>query len=82
MKRVLSIFMYAALMMTLSCSVEEANDPDLQENYEDVYRQLVNLADGRQSLPQPPIWADCDLYSVLLLRQPLHHTVTLLMSYM
>lgn len=63
MKRVLSIFMYSALLIMVSCSVEEANNTDVQESYEDLYRQLVNLTDGRGPLPQPPIWADCDLYS-------------------
>jgi len=67
MKKVLSIFLFSALLLTIGCSVEETNDIDLQEkNNVALIENLSNINSERGQLPQPPIWADCDLYSGLV----------------
>lgn len=64
MKKVLSIFLFLALFFTFSCTVEEVNNIDLQEKSNVILiEKLSNLSSEREHLPQPPIWADCDLYS-------------------
>ena len=67
MKKVLSIILFFTLLFTTSCSVEEANiDGLLEENNVALIQRLSNLSTTTGKLPQPPIWADCDLYSGLV----------------
>ena len=65
MKKVLSIMLFSTLLLTTSCSVEKADDT-LEENNVSFLEQLANLSTSRGPLPSPPIWADCDLYSGLV----------------
>lgn len=67
MKKVLSIFLFSTLLLSIGCSVEEDNNTVIQEkSYENLFNKLSNLSSQRGQLPQPPIWADCDLYSGLV----------------
>jgi len=66
MKKVLSIMLFSALLLTISCSVEEANDTALEESNAALIEQLSNLSSSRDRLPQPTVWADCDKYSAIV----------------
>jgi len=66
MKKVLSIILFSALLLTISCSVEEAKDAALEESNAALIEQLSNLSSSRDKLPQPTVWADCDKYSAIV----------------
>ncbi len=63
MKKFLSIILFSALLLTIACSVEEANNAALEDNNMALIQRLSNVTTTASKLDQPPIWADCDLYS-------------------
>lgn len=64
MKNVLSIVLFSTLLITMSCSVEESKELTLTENENDaLIERLLNVSSETGRRDQPPIWADCYLYS-------------------
>lgn len=67
MKKMLSIILFSALLLTMSCSVENTNDAALlEESNAALIEQLSNLSSSRDKLPQPDVWVDCYKYSAIV----------------
>lgn len=63
MKKVLSIMLFSALLLSIGCSNEEVNDVALEESNVGLIQRLLNVTTTTSKPDQPPIWASCDLYS-------------------
>jgi len=65
MKKLLSLILFSTVfLIATSCSVNEANDTDFsKEANESLVQQLSKNSLAKGKRPQPPIWADCRVYS-------------------
>ena len=64
MKKTTSLFVLALLLFFVSCSKEEVSDDfQLEEAKTTLLQQLSSTALMASKRPQPPIWADCIVYS-------------------